>query len=414
LLIVVVIGCLAVSALCAAAGQALAEASRAKLDDLVQGEARARMDRRLERDPELALSSAIGRAVFETGAVCAFVWHLSAGGHGRVVTFLWAALIVVVVSEVVPRLLAVRSPEAVLLRTLPVFYVIAYPLLPVAGAARRLAKFARPPEGQTTEEEEAADDILSAVTEGEKEGSIAGEQADMIENIIELRDTDVAEIMTPRLDMTSVDLHGPLEKTIQTALESGHSRLPVYRGTRDDIVGILYVRDLVAARVPAENGAPALSTEKLMRPPYFVPETMRISDLLRQFQERRATLAIVVDEYGGTAGLVTIGDIMDAIVGEVRDHDEPQREPVVNVADDHTLEADARTPVRRLNEDFGTSIPESDEYDTVGGYLCCTLGRVPKEGDRQRCDNTDILVLAADPRHVEGVRITVTDGVRRD
>ncbi|MFH1730700.1 MAG: transporter associated domain-containing protein, partial [Planctomycetota bacterium] len=122
---------------------------------------------------------------------------------------------------------------------------------------------------------------------------------------------------------------------------------------------------------------------------------------------------VVVDEYGGTAGLVTIGDIVDVIVGEVRDQHEPQRELEVIVVDGHTLEADARTPVRRLNEDFGVDIPESDEYDTVAGYLCATLGRVPQTGDRHASGGVEMLVLAADERHIEQVRITTKNSIKR-
>ena len=244
----------------------------------------------------------------------------------------------------------------------------------------------------------------------------AGDQADMIENIIELRDVDVAEVMTPRPDMVCIDIDDPIEKTIDVALKSRRSRLPVFRQTRDDIVGVLYVRDLIAALAAEKSEGNQPSTQDLMRQSYFVPETMVTSNLLRHFQQRTTTMAIVVDEYGGTAGLVTIGDIVDMIVGEVRDQHEPQREPEVIIVDDHTLEADARMPVRKLNEDFGIDIPESDEYDTVAGYLCCILGRVPQAGDSHTCEEDDaiVLVLEADERHVERVRITTKDRIKRD
>lgn len=411
----IVILCVVLAALCAAIEHALAEASRAKLDDMLQGEQQELIDRLLQRDHELSLSAIIYRAVLETGAIVTLAVTQPLGELSAYAAFGWAAALVLVFVEIVPRLLAARSPERILIRALPIFYALSLPILPVTAGVLVLTRVVRKTNGQADEEQdEAAEDILSAVTEGEKEGSIAEDQADMIENIIELRDADVAEIMTPRPDMTSVSTEDPLDKTIALVLESGHSRLPVFRNTRDDIVGVLYVRDLIAAISPDHGERPSLSTESLMRPPYFVPETMQISDLLREFQRRKATMAVVVDEYGGTAGLVTVSDIVQTIVGEVRDHDEPPREPVVKIIDERCIEADARTPVRRLNEDFGAAIPESDEYDTVAGYLCYALGRIPQVGDHHTADDMDIAVLEADERHVESIRITVQSGIRSD
>ena len=415
MLLAAVIICLAFAAFCAAAEQALAEASRAKIDDMLPPERRTRIDRLLRRHDELVILASVYRTVLEIAAVLMVAMNPPLEGLPPLAIFGWTVLIVLVVSELVPRMLVERAPESTLLHILPPFYALAVPLLPFAIGLVALNRFVRKTSDPAAEEEdEAAEDILSAVAEGEKEGAIAGEQADMIENIIELRDVDVAEIMTPRPDMVSVDLDDPIERTIDVALKSGRSRLPVFRETRDDIVGVLYVRDLVAALAGEKSEGNPPSTQDLMRQPYFVPDTMLTSNLLRHFQEHTTTMAVVVDEYGGTAGLVTVGDIVDVIVGEVRDQHEPQREPEVVVIDDHTLEADARTPVRKLNEDFGIDIPESDEYDTVAGYLCCTLGRVPRNGDQHTCDGTGLVVLEAGDRRVERVRITTKDRIKRD
>ncbi len=418
MLLAAIVVCLAFAAFCAAAEQALAEASWAKIDDMVRAERRARIDRLLEKHDELVILASVYRTVLEISAVLMMnTLNPEKGGISPYAAFGWIVLIVLVVSELVPRMLVERAPESTLLRILPLFHIVAVPLLPLAIALVALNRFLRKTSDPAAEEEdEAAEDILSAVTEGEKEGTIAGDQADMIENIIELRDVDVAEVMTPRPDMVCIDIDDPIEKTIDVALKSRRSRLPVFRQTRDDIVGVLYVRDLIAALAAEKSEGNQPSTQDLMRQSYFVPETMVTSNLLRHFQQRTTTMAIVVDEYGGTAGLVTIGDIVDMIVGEVRDQHEPQREPEVIIVDDHTLEADARMPVRKLNEDFGIDIPESDEYDTVAGYLCCILGRVPQAGDSHTCEEDDaiVLVLEADERHVERVRITTKDRIKRD
>jgi len=351
-----VILCVVFAAICSAAEHALAEASRSKLDDMLDDRKRAGVDRLLAKREELGIVAGICRTLLEIAVVVVLAAHLSPG----LALFGWSVLLVLIIAEIIPRLLVERSPEAVLVSTLPACHALAWPVLPLAGGLLALARFVRKTSDQATQEEdEAAEEILSAVVEGEKEGLIAGDQADMIENIIELRDVDVAEIMTPRPDMASVNVDEPLEKIIDAAVKSGHSRLPVFRETRDDIVGILFVRDLIA-------------------------------------------------------GLGTISDVVDTIVGEVRDQHEPQREPTVTVVDNRTIEADARTAVRRLNEDFGTDIPESEEYDTVAGYLFYTLGRVPNKDDRTACGKTELLVLAADDRRVHNVRITVAGGIRTD
>ncbi len=403
---------LALAALCAAADHAIAEASWAQIDSMLEGDRRRRLDRLLARHEHLALAAIIARATFEAGAMVALAGHLLEAGHSMWTVLLWALVLVVGLAEILPRLIVARSPERALLAMLPIVFTLTLPFQPLAAGLMHLGALLRSSSGEPAleEEQEAAEDILSAVTEGEREGHIHGDQADMIENIIELRDCDVAEIMTQRPDITFAALNSPLDETIHAAIESGHSRLPVYRGTRDQIVGILYVRDLVAA-LAAEGDEPT-TIEKLIRPASFVPETMPISGLLRHFQKRETTLCIVVDEYGGTAGLVTIADITDLIVGEIRDQDDPPREPTVKVLTKHTLQADGRTPVRLLNDDFGADLPERDDYDTVGGYLLYAMGRVPRPGDRHKVDGTVIQVLGSDPRRVQSVRITVRRGLR--
>jgi len=403
------------AALSTAVAHALAEASRAKLDDMLENHKRERMDRLLERHDELAIAAGIFRTALETAAVVGLAVAPALEHASGWAVFGWAILLVLVLCELIPRLLVERSPERALCILLSSYRFLAMPAMPLAAGLLGLARLVRSTGEQPIEEEdEAAEDILSAVTEGEKEGSIGGEQADMIERIVELHDVDVAEIMTPRTEMTSVSVDARLEETVQALLASGRSRVPVFRNTRDDIIGVLYVRDVLAALASGKEPREALSTEKLMRPADFVPETMPISDLLRHFQGRGTTMAIVVDEYGGTAGLVSISDILDMIVGEVREEHEPQRELLVAAIDEHTLEADARVPVRVLNDNYGATIPESDAYDTVAGYLCSVLGRVPRPGDHHVAEDVELVVLEASERRVQSVRITVKGGIRRD
>jgi CBS domain containing-hemolysin-like protein len=221
----------------------------------------------------------------------------------------------------------------------------------------------------------------------------------MMRSIVDLDETRVREIMTPRPDIVALPLAATVAEARRCAIEAGHSRIPVYRETIDEIAGVLHVRDLLHAW---EDDAENRTIEGYVREVMFVPETLSVGDLLADMQVRKH-VAIVVDEYGGVAGLVTLEDLLEEIVGDIRDeHDE--EEPLVRRADDGSWIVDGATRISELAELFGTEFEDGD-FDTVGGLVVSEAGRVPVVGESLDIHDLRFTILAADPRRIQSVRV---------
>ncbi len=236
----------------------------------------------------------------------------------------------------------------------------------------------------------------------QQQGLINRQERDLIESIIEFKDTLVREIMVPRTEIVAVERTTPLEEIFRLVLESGHSRFPVFEETIDNIVGLLLAKDLIAFQL-----APAaeVDLERVLRPAYFIPESKKISDLLRDLVERKIQIAIVIDEYGGTAGLITLEDILEEIVGEI--YDEYDRlEPRLISQEDGSVVVDARLDVEELMEHFHRPRPEG-KFESVGGLLIHFLGRVPQVNDRVVIDDLELTVKTADQRRAKEVLVRV-------
>ncbi len=229
---------------------------------------------------------------------------------------------------------------------------------------------------------------------------LSRQERDLIESIIEFKDTLVREVMVPRTEIFAVERHTAPEEIIDLVLESGHSRFPVYEGTIDNIVGLLLAKDLLTFRRFPEA---ELGLEEVIRPAYFIPESKKISDLLRDLVERQTQIAIVIDEYGGTAGLITLEDIIEEIVGEI--YDEYDRlEPRLVSQEDGSVMVDARLDVEELMEHFDRPRPEG-KFESVGGLLIHLLGRVPQVNDTVVIDDLELTVKAADERRAKEVLV---------
>ncbi|MBM4275737.1 MAG: HlyC/CorC family transporter [Deltaproteobacteria bacterium] len=250
-----------------------------------------------------------------------------------------------------------------------------------------------------TQPEDLEREIQSILDVGEERGFISRQEGELIESIFEFRDTLVREIMVPRLEMAGVERHTPLDQIIALILETGHSRIPVYEGDIDHIAGILLAKDLLVFwQQPPETW----DLGRVLRPAYFIPESKKISDLLRDLVARKTAIAIVIDEYGGTAGLITLEDILEEIVGEI--YDEYDRmEPRIVPREDGSVLVDARLDVENLMDHFGLPRPEG-KFESVGGLLIHLLGRVPQVNDRVMVENLELTVTAADERRAKQVR----------
>ncbi|PKB58490.1 MAG: hypothetical protein BZY83_06820 [SAR202 cluster bacterium Casp-Chloro-G2] len=228
---------------------------------------------------------------------------------------------------------------------------------------------------------------------------------EMLRSIIRLDATTVREVMVPRLDMAAVEADSSLEAVAEIMVSRGHSRLPVYEETMDKILGIIHARDVLAALVWSK---PKNSLRDLVREAFIVPETKRVDDLLEDLQERRTQIAIVVDEYGGTEGLVTMEDVLEEIVGEIEDEFSRSRDAHVIHQPDGTVLVDAGVTTEHVDEIFGTTI-EASEVDTVGGYVYHNLGRIPQAGDTVQSDNLHIEVVSMLGRRLRKLRIRRVD-----
>jgi magnesium and cobalt transporter len=251
-----------------------------------------------------------------------------------------------------------------------------------------------------TQPEDLEREIQSILDVGEERGFISRQEGELIESIFEFKDTLVREIMVPRLEMSGVERHTPLDQIIAAVLETGHSRFPVFEGDIDHIVGVLLAKDLLVFwRQPPETW----DLGQVLRPAYFIPESKKISDLLRDLVERKTPMAIVIDEYGGTAGLITLEDILEEIVGEI--YDEYDRmEPRLLPQEDGSVLVDARLDVEELTDHFGLPRPEG-KFESVGGLLIHLLGHVPRVNDKVMLENLELTVTAADERRAKQVRV---------
>ncbi|RPJ48608.1 MAG: HlyC/CorC family transporter [Candidatus Latescibacterota bacterium] len=247
-----------------------------------------------------------------------------------------------------------------------------------------------------------AEDVIAVVEAGEEGGEIEEEEREMIHSILELGDTAVREVMVPRVDMIAVERKSPIEEALAKITEEGHSRIPVYDGSVDRIVGVVYAKDLLRADFRSSLGLPV---ERVMREPFFVPEGKRVDDLLREFQREKVHLAIVVDEYGGTAGLVTMEDLLEEIVGEIQDEYDREDDLFEAVGPDAAL-VNAKIDLDELNERFDIGIP-TERHDTLGGYLYDLIDRVPEEGESFEDPESRLLfkIEKVDRQRIARVRI---------
>jgi CBS domain containing-hemolysin-like protein len=243
------------------------------------------------------------------------------------------------------------------------------------------------------------EELQEAISSSEEEGLLDESEGDMLQAIFEFGDTIVREIMVARPDMICCAAEAPFDELRQMIIDSGHSRVPIYDGSIDRIIGVVYAKDLLRYW---GAGADELALTSVMRPPFFVPETKRIEDLLIDFRTRRVHMAIVVDEYGGTSGLITIEDLLEEIVGDIQDEYDLEEE-WAQPQPDGSLLLDARANVEELEERFDIEIPR-EKFDTVGGLLIHLLGNVPHAGETARCNGLLLKVVEADERKVRKVQ----------
>ena len=243
-------------------------------------------------------------------------------------------------------------------------------------------------------------ELQDAINSSEEEGILNESEGDMLQSIFEFGDTIVREVMVPRTDMVCSPIEATLSDFLTLIIRSGHSRVPLYEGTTDKIVGVVYAKDLLRNWGASDE---TLLLTDVMRTPYFIPETKRIEDLLKDFKTLRVHMAIAVDEYGGTSGLITIEDLLEEIVGDIQDEYDLE-EPWMQPQSDGTLLVDARANVEELEEYYDIDISR-EKFDTVGGYLFHLLGHVPSPGEKITDNGLVLMVETSDERKIDKVRV---------
>jgi CBS domain containing-hemolysin-like protein len=333
----------------------------------------------------------------------------AAAGIALVLITTLLTLFTIIFGELVPKQIGLAHAERVAMSTsrlLELLGSIFGPLVTLlTWITRRIARLFRA--DVAAEDRISSEELRLIIEQGGEQGILEAEEEQMIHAVIELGDQRVHEVMVPRIAMVTLTTSVTMEEAVDTIIEQGHSRIPVYEDTIDEIVGILYAKDLLPFLKPGGVDAPPLRS--ILRTPVFVPESMTVDDLLHELQRRKVHLAVVLDEYGGTAGLVTIEDLIEEIVGEIQDEYDVEEPMIVKLSDDEAR-VDGRAAVDDLMELFETEVPldDADEYDTVGGLIYHRIGGVPKPGDQVSVDGLTLTVETTDGRRVGKVLVVRT------
>jgi putative hemolysin len=347
------------------------------------------------------------------GQLADWLRDIGLAGSADIVALLIVTLIVslvtIVFGELVPKTLALAHAERYALALARPVEVLGRILKPVVwflttvtqGVTRLLGVRDVSSDDAITSEE-----LLILVERGSEQGTIEAEEEQMIGGVLELGEQRAHEVMVARVDMVSLEADATLSEIVETIVSEGHSRIPVYEGNIDNIIGMLYAKDLLPYLV-GEDRPPSIRT--LLRTPLFVPESMLVDDLLRSLQRRRVHIAIVLDEHGGTAGLVTIEDLLEEIVGEIQDEYD-EEEPMIVPLGDNEARIDGRADVDDMLEHFDTTLDGDDqqEFDTVGGLVYHHIGGVPSVGDTVEVDGLKLTVEATDGRRLRTVHVVHT------
>ena len=329
-------------------------------------------------------------------------------GFSTVVITLIMSYFSLVLGELVPKKIAMSKPEKMAFMAAPILVFVAKITRPVDkflalstnGVLRLMGIDPHADEEVVTEEE-----IRMMVDVGGEKGVIEDTQIEMINNIFEFDDIDVADIMTHRTDMVCVDEEEPLSEAVSLSIENGFSRIPVFKEDPDNIIGIVYIKDFlkyVGTSLPAK-----MTVKDMMRPAYYVPETKRCGELFTEMTEKRVQMAVVVDEYGGTAGIVTLEDLLESIVGNIQDEYD-QEDEEISIINDTTFEVDGITDIEEVEECTGKTFPEGD-YDTIGGYIISVLGFLPQDGEMNEVqfENVKFTVLNVEERRIVKVKVEI-------
>jgi putative hemolysin len=402
------------SALFSLSETAITAVSRLKIKNMVDQDLRgAKALQRLRDNPSRLLSAVlIGNNVVNIGAsslvTSIIISYMESRGYGRVgyavaITTGVMTLILLVFGEITPKTIALKRPERLALIAAPyidnfarvlqplihLLTLFSLPLIKLFGASV-------PDKGPFLSREEIR--LMLAVSE--KDGEIEEEEREMISSIFEFGSTVAREVITPRPDMICIEVNENLQKAVNLMLESGHSRIPVYEGSHDNILGVVHSKELLKI---ISGGIQNLTLRDFLRPVLFIPESKKVDELLHQMLAARMHMAVIVDEYGSTRGLITLEDLLEEIVGEIHDEFEKEEKPFDQI-DKNIWIVDAKQSIFDVNKTLEVNIPEG-EYDTISGFVFSILGKVPVVGDVVKYDGMSISVERIHRRRITRIKI---------
>jgi len=406
--VVLLVGAIVLLALVTAAEAAVISSNRARLRLLAgKGASRSQiLARYLQERHTIYSSLALARnfALIGSTAIVVYIVLNEVGLNWAVLTVtFFVALAGLAVIQAIPRLVVSRNPQrwvAYLARFVGLVRLIfRLPSAVLDLPARAILRWRRlGVEG--TEAPDETEEILRLLEMEESAGLIDEDERRMIRKVMALEDTTAREIMVPRIDIVAVASDSSFEDIAHVIVERGYSRIPVFEDTIDNIVGVVYARAVLDYLA---NSAKPADVKGMARPPYFVPESKKVDELLTEMRRNKLSIAIVVDEYGGTAGLVTIEDLIEEIVGEIADEFDVEEEPIHRVSESEAI-LDARVSIDALQELFGVEVEEGD-FDTVGGFVFNHLGKMPSVGEEIRVDGLVVRVLSVSGRRIKRLRV---------
>lgn len=402
---------LLLSAFFSASETAIFSANKVKIRHFAEeGNRQAILMRRMLEQPARPISTIlIGNNVVNIGATALatslMISFFESSGAG-IATVIMSVLILIF-GEITPKTLVARRPENFSLRISGIIDRLGKILSPLIFILNLFTNFLlKLIDGSDKEKQFITEEELRMlVNVGEEEGFIDEDEREMIDSIFEFNDTLVREVMVPRIDIHAVDLEESLENVIKLVLKVGHSRIPVYEQTVDNIIGVIYAKDLL--KILFDSAREKVMLKKLMRPAYYVPESKKVRDLFAELRKEKVHMAIVLDEYGGTAGLATIEDLIEEIVGEIQDEYDREDQSIVKLEDGSFL-VDARTTISEINEEIELNLTD-EEYETVSGLVFHNLGRLPNEGEELNIGNLQIKVEKIMGRRIEKLRLRIME-----
>ncbi len=372
----------------------------------------------LSKPKKLLISIIIGNTISNTAiaTVAAFLTTRLSIQYGLdrllvlLLNVLVVTLVVLVFSEIIPKVTAVKNAQKTAIKLVYPLTFSYYLFLPLSALFFLLTQLLIRLLGLEKDKHILSDQELRTLVDvGEEKGALEKDEKEMIHSILEMSDTITREIMVPRTDMEALEKSTSLKEVLALVKDKLHSRVPVYDDSIDNISGILFLKDLLPFIKKQDQASFDLS--KLVHPPYYVPEQKKINELLREFQKERIHMAIVVDEYGGTSGLVTLEDVIEEIVGEIQDEYDEEM-PLFEKIDNTTFIVDATMQLDELNEELGLDLPEEEGVDSLAGFLLGRFGSVPKFDEKLEYDRYEFTITKATKKRIEKVKIVIKNELK--